>query len=340
MVFINKRNLMLLFFACLFCLDVGTLDITDLYLLDWPVFAIEQIMPRLASDDSVHIVTSNVDAFVSLSEIFGVYKQCYAKCETQEEINEFLAKIETISKNFLYKYIFIYPMKPSDYVLRIGLEWWQLMAWNLEESDDNETIGVLGTNGPESLHKTLGKLWTRFNNFKVKPDEKNCFEPMVRQHTFYLWAGQETGFLSILSNHSRNEKNSQLLQGSGIKVVSTVLDWPYDCGRYFAELRDIDYKETELPQHTHQYVTKFKGIEKLDMNELESILESKMEEDIIANYNQSNEALFEELQNDEERMRHVGSVLAHGAPSPELPQRIHFVRRNSELNNAFQEIAP
>ena len=78
-------------------------------------------MPRLASDDSIHIVTTNVDAFVSLCEIFGVYKQCHAKCETEEELNEFLSSIETISKNFLYKYIYIYPLKPSDYVLRLGM---------------------------------------------------------------------------------------------------------------------------------------------------------------------------------------------------------------------------
>ena len=85
------------------------------------MFAINELMPRLASDDSIHIVTTNVDAFVSLCEIFGVYKQCHAKYETEEELNAFLEKIETISKNFLYKYIFIYPLKPSDYVIRIGL---------------------------------------------------------------------------------------------------------------------------------------------------------------------------------------------------------------------------
>ena len=85
------------------------------------MFAIKELMPRLASDDSIHIVTTNVDAFVSLCEIFGVYKQCHAKYETDEELNTFLQKIETISKNFLFKYIYVYPLKPSDYVLRLGL---------------------------------------------------------------------------------------------------------------------------------------------------------------------------------------------------------------------------
>ena len=106
---------------CLYIKKIGTLDITDDYLLEWPVFAIKELMPRLASDDSIHIVTTNVDAFVSLCEIFGVYKQCHAKCDTDTEVNAFLERIETISKNFLYKYIYIYPLKPSDYVLRLGL---------------------------------------------------------------------------------------------------------------------------------------------------------------------------------------------------------------------------
>ena len=107
--------------VCVDAKKTGTLDITDDYLLEWPVYAIEKLMPRAASDDSIHILTTNVDAFVSLCEIFGVYKQCHAKCETQQDLNEFLDKIETISKNFLYKYIYIYPLKPSDYVLRLGL---------------------------------------------------------------------------------------------------------------------------------------------------------------------------------------------------------------------------
>ena len=225
-------------------------------------------------------------------------------------------------------------------VVRIGLEWWQLLKWNIEESQDNDMLGLLGTNGPESLHKILAKLYARFNNFAVVEDEKNCFEPVAKQLTFYLWAGQECGFLSIVCNRSKNDKYSRELQGSGTKIISSVLDWPYDCGRYFAELRDLNYKDKSLDDETRYYVNNFKGIEKLDMQQLEVAADEAEEEIFAGNYNESDDDVLDRMQSDEMSMNHIGSVMAHGAPAPELPRRVHYARKNSELNSLMQEVAP
>ena len=224
--------------------------------------------------------------------------------------------------------------------LPIGLEWWQLLKWNIEESQDNDMLGLLGTNGPESLHKLLAKLYARFNNFPVVEDEKNCFEPVAKQLSFYLWAGQECGFLSIACNRSKNEKYSRDLQGSGTKIISSVLDWPYDCGLYFVELRDLKYKDKSLDEQTRHYVSNFKGIEKLDMQELEVEADEAEEGIFVGNYNESDEDVLHRMESDETNMSHIGSVMAHGAPAPDLPRRVHFVRGNSELNSVRQEAAP
>ena len=219
------------------------------------------------------------------------------------------------------------------------MEWWQLLKWNIEESEDNELLGLLGTNGPESLHKLLARLHARFNNMSIVADEKNCFEPVAKQLSFYLWAGQECGFLSIACNKSKNEKYSRALQGNGIKIISSILDWPFECGRYFAELHDLKYTDTDLAAQTNYYVNHFKGIEKLDMQELEVIADAADEEKFVAIYNESNDDVLERLQRDENNMSHIGSVMAHGAPAPELPQRLRFVRGNAELNSDIQEAA-
>ena len=224
-------------------------------------------------------------------------------------------------------------------LIDIGLEWWQLLKWNMEESEDNEMLGLLGTNGPESLHKLLAKLHARFNNFPIVADTRNCFEPVAKQLTFYLWAGQECGFLTIACNKSKNEKYSRSLAGNESKIISSIMDWPYDCGRYFVELRDLDYKDKHLGDNTTYYVDCFKGITKLDMQELEVAADAADDEQFQQNYNESDDNVLERIRNDEESGDRIGSVMAHGAPAPELPQRVRFVRANTEINSGMQEAA-
>ena len=211
-----------------------------------------------------------------------------------------------------------------------------MLKWNVEESEDNELLGLLGTNGPESLHKILAKLHARFNNFPVVADTKNCFEPVAKQLTFYLWAGQECGFLTIACNKAKNEKYSKALAGNETKIISSIMDWPHDCGRYFVELRDLHYTDASLGNETTHYVDTFKGITKLDMQELETVVDIADEEQFVRNYNESDDDVLERLGNDEDNINHIGSVMARGAPAPELPQRVRFVRANTELNSALQ----